>query len=425
MNSSSVILLFHDPLPLNRSPYSFLFSCCAHLSIATLIAYGLITAPKLATPTQTALHPVRLLDLHAPHPRIATPSPSAEKNHTSQAGEKAVPHPSMPRLAAPLGDDPQTLVQADHDNTEKMQEHVPVPALLLWSKANRTDSKIEPIAPPHNSADIRHASLHAINQTSIVADQQWTPADSLTARPELDATHTAPVLLRSDTPSNELQQTDTHTKQPPNPANILSISELSMHEGTVALPSVSESASTATDAPSGALQQPANSDQTPAGDGTGSLVTHRLRQSPNGQYSMVVVGDSLEEQYPATASQWAGRVAYTVYLHVGTAHNWILQFSSSQAAEGSFEGNTMPLQAPWPVDIVVPSLDPAQVAADAVLIHGFITEAGIFDQLSIAYPENFSLSRFVLDALHQWHFRPSTLNGQPAKAEILLIIPCS
>lgn len=423
MNSSSVILLFHDPLPLNRNPYSFLFSCCAHLSIAALIAYGLITAPRLAPPAQTALHPIRLLELHAPHPFSSASPRSAEKNHASQAGEKNSQHPATPRLAAPQGDDPQTLVQADHDNTEKMQDPVPVPALMLWSKANHPENKIEPAPPPHSAANIRHASLDAINRTSTVADQQLTPADNLTAHPELDAAHTAPVLLRSDAPGNELPQTDTRTKQPPNPASILSISELSMPEGIVALPSIRESASTATDAPNGALQQPANSDQSPAGDGTGSLATRHLQQSPNGQYSMIVVGDSLEEQYPTTANQWTGRVAYTVYLHVGAAHNWILQFAAPQGEEGSLEGDTMPLQAPWPVDIVVPTLDPTQVAADALLVHGFVTETGLFEQLSIAYPENFALAHFVLDALRQWHFRPSTLNGQRVKTEILLIIP--
>jgi len=423
MNSSSVILLFHDPQPLSRNPYSFLLSSGLHIAVVALIAYGLITAPRLAAPTQTARHAVRLLELHTPHLPPPAQSRTGEKEHTSQGAGTAPSRKTAPSLAAPHGEDPQTLAHTDYDNTDKMQNPIPVPALMLWAKANRPEEKIVPGAATHNLANIRHASLSAINQAATVTDQQITPLDTKTPAPELDTSHSAPVLLRNSTPGNDLPQTSSTNTLSPNSASILSISQLSMPEGVIALPSVQESASTEDDKPNGSLQLSSDNGKPPAGDGTGSPATRHLRQSPNGQYNVIVVGDSLEDEYPAIANLWAGRVAYTVYLHVGTAHNWILQFASTESEERSLEGNTVPLQAPWPIDIIVPALDPAQMAADALLVHGFVTEAGLFQDLSVSYPEKFPLTRFVLDALRQWHFRPSVLNGQRIKTEILLIIP--
>jgi len=57
------------------------------------------------------------------------------------------------------------------------------------------------------------------------------------------------------------------------------------------------------------------------------------------------------------------------------------------------------------------------------MIRGYVNDSGRFENLSIVFPQSFSGAQFVLTALEQWQFRPATQNGQPAKVEILLIIP--
>jgi hypothetical protein len=150
---------------------------------------------------------------------------------------------------------------------------------------------------------------------------------------------------------------------------------------------------------------------------TGAHIT----RPKEGQFGSVVVGSTLTEKYPETAELWSGRLSYTVYLPVGLAKSWILQYSLSRA--DSPAGATTRVEAPWPYNIVRPNIAPGTIDADALMIHGFVNQAGRFEALSIAFPPEFAQAQFVLNALNQWEFRPATQNGQNIKVEVLLIIP--
>ena len=116
-------------------------------------------------------------------------------------------------------------------------------------------------------------------------------------------------------------------------------------------------------------------------------------------------------------------MAYTAYLHVGLTKNWILQYAlmrSSDAAPVDVVGR---LEAPWPYDIVRPNLMSRDLNADALLIHGFLNQAGRLESLAIAFPSGFRYASFVLHALRQWQFRPALQNGHATAVEVLLIIP--
>jgi hypothetical protein len=115
-------------------------------------------------------------------------------------------------------------------------------------------------------------------------------------------------------------------------------------------------------------------------------------------------------------------MAYSVYLHVGMAKSWILQYSLPRAADSANAG-TAHLEAPWPYYIVRPNFNPADSNADSVMVHGFVNEAGHFEALAVVFPTDFAHEKLVLTALQQWQFRPGTENGQMAKLEVLLIIP--
>ena len=110
------------------------------------------------------------------------------------------------------------------------------------------------------------------------------------------------------------------------------------------------------------------------------------------------------------AGVWNGRMAYTVYLHVGLARSWVLQISLPRAADAP---QTPPaaqtLEAPWPYNIVRPNLDPGSIDADALMIHGFVNQSGHFETLvRPVFPQAFPQAQFVLAALEKWQFRPAT-----------------
>jgi hypothetical protein len=160
-----------------------------------------------------------------------------------------------------------------------------------------------------------------------------------------------------------------------------------------------------------------------AGGSDNGAVT-RINVPKNGQYGVVVVGSSLDEQYPETQDVWKGRLAYSVYLHVGLDKSWILQYSLPRAADSATAGNAH-LSAPWPYYIVRPNLNPDDSDSDAVMVHGFVDESGHFEKLSVVFPTDLGYAReqLVLGALQQWQFRAGTNDGQVAKLEVLLIIP--
>jgi hypothetical protein len=142
----------------------------------------------------------------------------------------------------------------------------------------------------------------------------------------------------------------------------------------------------------------------------------------DGQFGAVIVGSSIAEKYPETMQLWAGRLAYTVYLHVGLEKNWILQYAVIREAS-SVSGNATQPHAPWPYLMERPTLVAGDFNSDAVMVHGLLNTSGHFERLAVVFPTDFSQAKFVLSALQQWRFRPALQDGKIIAVEVLLIIP--
>jgi hypothetical protein len=149
----------------------------------------------------------------------------------------------------------------------------------------------------------------------------------------------------------------------------------------------------------------------------------RIDLPKDGHFGVVVVGSSPTEEYPEASGVWADRLAYTVYLHVGLAKSWILQYCLPRAAEAAAAGNVTRPDAPWPYVVVRPHLAESDTNGDAIMVHGLINAKGQFEQLAVVFPQQFPQAQFVLSALQQWQFRPAAQNGQLTTVEVLLIIP--
>jgi hypothetical protein len=160
-----------------------------------------------------------------------------------------------------------------------------------------------------------------------------------------------------------------------------------------------------------------------ASDQEGGPGTTRIALPKDGRFGVVVVGNSLQDQFPEIESVWNGRLAYTAYLHVGLSKSWILQYSIPRPDDAAAGGTIAHLEAPWPYNIVRPNLAPDSVDADALMIHGFVNQSGRFETLTVVFPQAFPQAQFILAALQKWQFRPATQDGQNARVEVLIIIP--
>jgi hypothetical protein len=219
----------------------------------------------------------------------------------------------------------------------------------------------------------------------------------------------------------------------PTAAAVLSASDIRMNEGTVALPPVNETRGDKGKQGGEAAQQPvqnsiggasvagaANADQDQSAAGESA---EHIELPKDGKFGVVVVGSSLSDEYPETLQVWSDRVAYTAYLHVGTAKAWILQYAQLREADAADAGSVAHLDPPWPYNILRPNMLAKDLNADALMVHGVLNESGKLVNLAIAYPEGYVHSSYVLHELQQWQFRPAQQRGKPTAVEVLLIIP--
>jgi len=470
MMSSHTITLFTERADPGPRPATFVLSIIAHGLAVAVILFGIAYKPPVAR-ISTERYVVRQLDLRGPEEVRRAAAAARVPSPGSSPGAPAAAAKAPPRLPvlrqmtqAPPG--PQTLLQPDLLNPATVSQKIPVPQVLIWSPSKTPVKKIEPPLPEKpTSADVKPA-VNPPNQETDLANVNIASSDKPSPHSPVTASTTSPVSVHVPEQVQLPPATASQATEPPTPAAILSLSDLRMKEGTAVLPPVNESAASnkpgvlapgtqnpslpengaapaaqpganaagqgsTTEAnksgPAGEAGKP-NASASPTGTGPSSDASAaptetQIALPKDGSFGAVVVGETLQEQFPEIAGVWSGRTAYTAYLHVGLAKSWILQYSLPLSADPSGGGTVARLEAPWPYNIVRPNLAPGSIDADALMIHGFVNQAGRFETLSVVFPQPFAASQFVLAALQQWQFRPAMQNGQSAKVEILLIIP--
>jgi hypothetical protein len=254
---------------------------------------------------------------------------------------------------------------------------------------------------------------------------------------------TSPIVA----PGPELVQlvpvTTSESDKQPTPAAVIALSDLQMREGPVNLPPANETATAVSPSASDILVENAQAgDGSPASTDANAVAIKGVNAGPvhhaglgnqpsiahitlpkKGRFGAVVVGSPLLQEYPEMVEIWGDRMAYTVYLHVGLAKTWILQYSLPHATEGTAPGSIAPLQAPWPYDISRPQFAVIDFNANALVLHGFVNKDGRFESLALVYPPQFAQAEFVLYTLQRWQFRPARQNGRTAAVEVVLIVP--
>lgn len=433
--------------------------------------------PSLGSPVHPAEQASAAHAITAPAESISAPVASAPKQAMSAPQTAAAvaqtpdrPAPSLPASVqlAQNAHQQQTLIQPDAPKDLILQRLTPVPLVMMWAQQEPVKPAIAAPPPKPVIANL-HSSIARPNREAAPAPINLSSTNFHSAMPALMPGTTSPVVVRGPEPVKQMPVAAAQSTAPPAPVRIISLSDRQQQEGPVAVPLANASARPSTSqsltagkaegpggtgnasasgkqgmtgpvqnagAPSGAAmpsqgggaKQAANGDvgtpgaasQAGIGQENAAAVT-RIERSKDGQFGVVVVGSSLEDQYPETAAIWAGRLVYTVYLHVGIGKSWILQYSLPPGTQAAAAG--VRPDAPWPYDIVVPRLEAGDYNSDALMVHGFVNDSGKFERLNIVLPAEFKQSKFVLNALEQWQFRAARQNGQATPVEILLIVP--
>lgn len=475
MRSAGTTTLFTEGADTGPQPASFAFSFVIHSLVFGIIWFAVMYNPRITRVT-TDRYSVRKLDLHteeemerltaqARNELPAKPAPKAPAGGSS-------PSPAAAPQTAQAKIGPQTLVQPDINKPILLSKEVPLPQIVIWSPAK---VQVKVITPPKpqipTSAEVK-PSVVSPNQEMNLADVNVASSFHPSPKNMVQPSTTSPLTVHSPTPQVQMAPvTTSQSTLQATPVQILSLSDLRAKDASVALPPVSETKPSAGNGIAGSAQKTgqgqnpaatqnngagqglakgtnpgagsgqgsaptsgtvAGSNTGPAHPGAGSAPGSDEAEAPSatvitvpkdGHFGSVIVGDSLQDRYPEIADVWTGRLTYTAYLHVGLAKNWILQYSLPRAIETSHAGTVAHLDAPWPYSIVRPNLEPGSVDADALMVHGFVNSAGKFETLTVLFPEGFARAQFVLAALQQWQFRPAAQDGQPARVEVLLIIP--
>jgi len=489
MDRSRTITLFAEVPAARRGPSGFLVSTLVHITVIGLGYLYMRQAVRVTDLIANQRYNVRLINVQSPQLRRmrssgggggGTPDLAAVMHAAGPAGQAA---PLIHEVVRPVRA-AQALIQPDLPPNLLLTKQVPLPQVLIWSPGHTPAVTITPPPPLPVNAPITRPSLETPNEQSKIAELKISASTFGASTLALPPSTTAPMVVKR---AQQLMQMPAIASTPvgiATPARVISLSEVQLERGTIALPALNELGATdgvddptaekgqsgnrgkgtgkqnasatgsgtgdrGSDASSagGNSQRAAGAEgqgNAPEGLGRGALdggtsgsadasgvggagtadaasVTE-IRQPMDGQFSAVVVGSSIAERYPETMQLWAGRLAYTVYLHMGVQKNWILQYAATREAASASGDATQP-HAPWPYLMERPHLAPGDFNSDAVMVHGLLNTSGHFEALAVVFPSDFSQAKFVLSALQQWRFRPARQGGRIIAVEVLLIIP--
>jgi hypothetical protein len=418
---------------------------------------------------------------------IAAASPtSSPASDLRPGGAPSAPSSSQAQLAQ-LPVRSQVLIQPDAPPDVQLLQVVPIPVAVIWAPVNLpTKTIVAPPPHEITVADLRPAIIKP-NHESKLADVNISSTRFPSAIPVIAGSTSPVVVRGPVEAPKQIPTSASTETEPPTPARVISLSSLratgdvviplanqSAKGGTSQMlapprPDASTGAGAGGAAKQGAgkgegsganqgagagafakngtgtggvgngvgigeslgrgglgggggIDRSAGAEQQGPGDGYEASVTH-LTLPRDGQFGVVVVGSSVAEEYPEVVEIWHGRLVYTVYLHVGTGKNWIMQYSVPANEEATAGGAVTKPEAPWPYDILRPHLAESDYTADAVMVHGFVNLAGRFERLGLVFPSGFAQAKFLVDSLMQWKFRPAKQGTRLAMVEVLLIIP--
>ncbi|MGH9563541.1 MAG: hypothetical protein ACRD3S_18980, partial [Terracidiphilus sp.] len=337
------LVLFESATPPRQGMVTFIGSVVVHALAGALLCFALAYKPPNSR-VITEHYNLRQLDLEmlAELEQLRVPHPDPLNT----------PVPNKPRLTAPAPSHSiktpivklQPLIQPDLPNTVKMAQQIPVPRIVLWSASSKVVQKITPPKlkmPPANAIP----TLDRPNQELKIADVAVSSNNQLSLKSQVIPSTTLPIADRNAIQVQQLSSVS-QVAAAPTPAAILSLSDIQLVKGTAELPPVS--AGPKSDSHTGLAAGQGKNSSTENGSGSAhseaggdaltELTVTPLSLSQEGHFSAVIVGNDLAEEFPELAGLWAGRATYTVYVRVGLAKAWTLQYGLPRDAKPAAAG---------------------------------------------------------------------------------------
>lgn len=156
--------------------------------------------------------------------------------------------------------------------------------------------------------------------------------------------------------------------------------------------------------------------------------TVTLTYPPNGQFDIVIVQSDPSEEMGDLSGLLSGKPIRTVFLQVGAAKEWILEYCLPEKNETGVQqdgmvvslGSPPPLKAPYLLEAQLPS-NSAWRSKTHQVFHGVISRSGRWETLR-AVTAGDGPARLV-EYLSRWIFRPAASGNETKPVEVLLIIP--
>jgi hypothetical protein len=164
-----------------------------------------------------------------------------------------------------------------------------------------------------------------------------------------------------------------------------------------------------------------------AGSSTGADAVTRILHPAGGNFDVVIMQSATRADLSDVGSILTGNPVYTVYLPVGDAREWVMEYcvpASENARNNPYEvyvGDATPISAPYPISTVIPNSILGQAHRENIVFHGYLTVNGSFRNIEVR--DQSSLSHLIAPLLNQWKFRPALKDKVPAEIEILLVVP--
>jgi hypothetical protein len=437
-----MITIFSLPAKSPREPFSLVLSVLMHATLITVAFFGLSHAPRIQEVGLSERYSFRRLEMRMTKRQIEFTSKSATDDPRPQfltdaasRWQKESDLVEIANLIAQQYPPHRLLIQPDAPLDATLSNDMYLPSVLLWSTEGVSAQRIVPPPPQMKTAADVPQSLELPNRETTLAELNLTPSAFTSEAIHIVPSSTSPLTVLDADLEKRVQETNSEASREPSQTRIMSLSEHFLPTGTTLVPRANDAPFALSPGAAGRVHSnghaevhSALSESEASGQGTGSsavrdILVRHITMPKDGRFSMVLVGNSVEEQYPEAAEVWTGRLAYTVYLHLGLMKNWILQYSLPRLGQEAGMGNAGRLEAPWPTDILVPELPDGFANGDALIVHGLLNKDGRFEALATVFPPNSAQAKFLLDTLHQWIFRPAMQNGQMAAVEVLLIIP--
>jgi hypothetical protein len=522
-----MITLFAAPPRSSGFSFTSIASILVHISLFALITHKVATTHRVIERLPLDRYSVHLLDFHSTEPQ-ARKTPGGGANHaprhnnpdqakdSANSSSKALTapgsagSPSVTRQVPRLLPARQTLVQPDVPKNVVLPDKTPIPLVVLWSANKVPVTRMVPPLPQMPAVSTVQPSLETPLPEEKLADLKLSSTAFTHPVPMPPPSTTSPIVVHGPEETKKAPETTSKQTEKPTPARVVSLSDVRVPEGKVAVPVANQSAaksppgslvpgvlqnptasgtgdsaskngqaasgkgagdhpgakddkaagnngaghgadqaktsgnsdsgqksSTSSSAPSGSGNNSSAPGQVAAQTGTvagaegsafgsgsnaGQPGAVHISLPRDGQFGAVIVGGASADKYPETAELWSGRLASTVYLHVGLRKSWILQYALPRLAPAALTG-TSHLDAPWPFEIVRPNLDTADLDSDALILHGFVNKDGRFEKLEVVFPPQFTQAPMVVNVLKEWQFRPARQDGNFVPVEVLLIIP--